>query len=121
MVNPIKKRRWRSKPAIFKKYSIELADGFRIVAEYQWLPGKMKDFALVLIRPKGSAAGYDMICRYDTAHDFAHFDLLNNEGRVVEKVAVPGNLSYKEAFLYAQDDLKKNYQRYWQAYRASSF
>jgi len=120
MVSPKKKRRWQPKPAIFKKYAIELPDGFRIVAQYWWLPGKMTDFALVLIRAKGSSVGYHMICRYDTAHDFAHLDLLDDEGRVLEKVAVPGNLSYKEAFLYAQDDLKKNHQRYWQAYRAAS-
>jgi hypothetical protein len=29
-------------------------------------------------------------------------------------------LKYKEAFLYAQDDLKKNYKRYWEKYIEAS-
>jgi hypothetical protein len=80
----------------------------------------MTDFALILIRPKERRDGFHMICRYDTAHDFAHLDLLDSEGRITEKVAVPGIKSYKTALTYAQDDLKKNHQRYWQKYLEAS-
>jgi hypothetical protein len=115
-----KKRRWKPKASVLKKYNIELSDGFLIVAEYQWVPGKMTDFALILIRPKEQRDGFHMICRYDTAHDFAHLDLLDSEGKVMEKMAVPGITSYKAAFTYAQDDLKKNHQWYWQKYLEAS-
>lgn len=106
--------------AVPKRHAVDLKEGFRLIVEYGWLRGKITKFAIILIRPREGKTGYHMVCRYDTAHDFAHLDLLNNQGKVMEKVAVPGNLTYKEAFLYAQDDLKKNYQRYWQAYLEAS-
>lgn len=120
MINPKKKRRWQRAQAIPKKHVIDLPEGFRIVAEYGWLRGKITRFATILIRPREGKDGNHMICRYDTAHNFAHLDLLNHQGKVMEKVAIPGNLKYKEAFLYAQDDLKKSYERYWQKYLEAS-
>jgi len=116
MTTPQKKRRWQSKKPFLNKHVVELPEGFRVVLEYWWLRGKITRFAAILILPRGTEPGYHMICRYDTAHNFAHLDLLNQKGDVMEKVAVPGNLRYKDAFLYAQDDLKKNYKRYWQKY-----
>jgi len=109
-----KRRRWQSKKPVLNKHVIELPEGFRIVVDYSWLRGKIPHFALILIRAHETKPGYHMVCRYDTAHNFAHLDLLNQKGEVMEKVAVPGNLRYKEAFNHAQDDLKKHYQRYWQ-------
>jgi len=108
MSNPKKRRRWQSKPATLKKYSIDLSDGFRIVAEYTWLRGKITKFALILIRKKDSEDGYHMICRYGTAHGFAHLDQLDYKGAVIEKVAVTGVKSYKTAYTHAKDDLQKN-------------
>jgi hypothetical protein len=120
MPRPQKKRRWQKAGPILKKHVIELEEGFRIVAEYWWLPGKIARFAIILIFPYEAKLGYHMVCRYDTAHNFAHLDLLNQKGKVMEKVAIPSNLKYKEAFLYAQDDLKKNYKRYWEKYIEAS-
>ncbi len=120
MTTPRKKRRWQSKAAILKKYNINLSDGFRIVAEYTWLRGKITKFALILIREKESEDGHHAICRYDTAHGFAHLDRLDYRGTVIEKVAVPGITSYKTAYTYAKGDLQKNYKLYWQAYFEAS-
>jgi hypothetical protein len=116
MTTSQKKRRWQAKSPLLKKYNIELPDGFRIVAEYVWQRGKMPKFALILIRENEQSGEYDMICRYDTAHDFAHLDLLDSKGRVIEKVAVSGMMSYKAAYTHAKNDLQTNYLRYWQAY-----
>jgi hypothetical protein len=120
MTTPQKRRRWQSKPAFLKKYSIDLSDGFLIVAEYTWQRGKITKFALILIRKKEAEEGYHALCRYDTAHGFAHLDRLDYRGRVIEKVAVPGITSYKTAYTHAKDDLQKNYQLYWKAYLEAS-
>ena len=53
------------------------------------------------------------VVRYDCAHGFAHRDVLDHEGRNVDKWPV-GGLSYKEALQYAIADLRAN----WRQYRA---
>ena len=54
------------------------------------------------------------ILRYDTAHGFAHCDILHHDGKV-EKVRMP-TLNYTEALTYADDDLSQNWQVYHQRY-----
>jgi hypothetical protein len=51
------------------------------------------------------------IIRYDTAHGFAHCDIIHYSGKI-EKVRMP-TLNYKEALTYADEDLNEN----WQVYR----
>jgi len=50
------------------------------------------------------------VVRYDTAHQFAHCDILYPDGRQ-EKHPLDVN-NYNEALTYAQNDILKNYQRY---------
>lgn len=52
------------------------------------------------------------VIRYDTAHGFAHCDILHYTGKT-EKIIMP-EMSYKEALNYADDDLNEN----WEIYRA---
>lgn len=51
------------------------------------------------------------VIRYDTAHGFAHCDIIHYSGKI-EKVKMP-TLDYREALTYADNDLIEN----WQIYR----
>lgn len=52
------------------------------------------------------------VIRYDTAHEFAHCDIIHHSGKI-EKVSIP-SLNYKEALTFADKDLNEN----WQIYRS---
>ena len=52
------------------------------------------------------------VVRYDTAHGFAHCDIIHHSGKT-EKVSIP-NLGCKEALSFADRDLNEN----WQIYRS---
>lgn len=51
------------------------------------------------------------VIRYDTAHRFAHCDIIHWDGKR-EKLAIP-TLDFKDALTYADDDLNQN----WNIYR----
>jgi hypothetical protein len=51
------------------------------------------------------------VVRYDCAHGFAHRDLLDHDGRNIEKWPL-GPMGYKEALQYAITDLKANWRQY---------
>ncbi|MBI3990194.1 MAG: hypothetical protein HY347_11335 [candidate division NC10 bacterium] len=50
------------------------------------------------------------VVRYDTAHGFAHKDVLHWQG-LAEKSSLP-TADYNLALTYAEDDLRKHWQRY---------
>ena len=50
------------------------------------------------------------VVRYDTAHDFAHCDILMPDGSQEKKTMPVSN--FNEALTYAQQDIMANYQRY---------
>jgi hypothetical protein len=50
------------------------------------------------------------LVRYDTAHGFAHCDILRPDGSS-EKLLIPVS-DFNEALTYAQEDIKANYRRY---------
>jgi len=50
------------------------------------------------------------VVRYDTAHGFAHRDLLNSKGEVVKTPLF--NQSYNDALTFAESDLKSNWEYY---------
>ena len=56
------------------------------------------------------------VVRYDGAHGFAHRDVLNRRGDVVEKRRLPGGLSFGEALQVGERDLRVNWRRYRQAF-----
>lgn len=51
------------------------------------------------------------VVRYDTAHGFAHRDLLNKKGEVVEKTPL-FEQDYNDALTFAESDLKANWPSY---------
>jgi len=50
------------------------------------------------------------VARYDTAHGFAHRDLLDTKGRVVKTPLF--NQNYNDALTFAENDLKTNWEYY---------
>lgn len=54
------------------------------------------------------------VVRYDTAHGFAHRDIMHPDGRV-EKQPLPW-MSYNVAMTYAMQDLKLQWRRFRQAF-----
>ena len=114
-----KQKRWQKPTPKLTTFKIPLDGGFVIIVEYWSQRGQITRFATVLIRLRDEDEGSDEICRYDTAHGFAHLDVLDNKRRVIHKIAVPGEPSYRRAIEHALNDLKTNYQKYWEAFRAS--
>jgi hypothetical protein len=60
------------------------------------------------------AGEWHPVIRYDTAHGFAHKDILSPGGETEKKVTV--FYSYNEAFTNAEVDIKLNWQRYKEEY-----
>ena len=56
------------------------------------------------------------VIRYDTAHGYPHIDILNQRGRVVEKVELT-HMDYKDALNFADYDVSSN----WEAYKQKFF
>lgn len=55
------------------------------------------------------------VVRYDTAHGFAHCDVLKPDGSQ-EKQAMPVR-DFGEALIYAQNDLRTNFHRYCERFK----
>lgn len=55
------------------------------------------------------------VVRYDTAHGFAHRDIMNRTGRVVSKTPL-FNQDYNDALTFAENDLKLNWEHYRQRF-----
>ena len=60
------------------------------------------------------AGQWHPVVRYDTAHGFAHRDLLHPDG-TIEKQPLPW-MSYNTALTYAMQDLKMQWRRYRHAF-----
>ena len=50
------------------------------------------------------------VVRYDTAHGFAHRDLLDIKGNIIKTPLF--NQDYNDALTFAENDLKTNWQSY---------
>jgi hypothetical protein len=100
------------RPISPRGFRIYLDDGFVIIVEYWSRRGEMLRFAAVLIRLLDTDDGSEEVCRYDTAHDFAHLDILDRKRRVIDKIILP-YAGYKKALQYAIHDFKTNYRTHW--------
>ena len=88
-----------------------LPDGFDLRILRQTDHGKLTAFSVVLVYED------ECIARYDTAHGFAHRDVLGRISGLIEKQTCE-NLSNEEAFQYAVNDLKTNCRAYLAFYLA---
>ena len=52
------------------------------------------------------------VVRYDGAHGYAHRDLLNRRGDLIDKQELPGNPSFRDALEFGRRDILANWRRY---------
>jgi hypothetical protein len=94
-----------------KEWTHYLPDGFTLRVGRQTVGGKMTGFSVALVYEG------ECIVRYDTAHGFAHRDILGRKSGLIEKQTCE-TLSTREAFQYAIHDLKTNYRQHLAFYVA---
>ena len=94
-----------------KEWIKDLSDGFELYVRQDSLLGIWYGFSVVLIYED------ECVTRYDTAHKKAHRDVLGKTKGLIAK-EWHENLSLKEAFEYAIDDLSNNYRTYLEFYLA---
>jgi hypothetical protein len=95
----------------FKDWFQDLPDGFVLYIGRRTERGQPTSFCVVLIYED------ECITRYDTAHGFAHRDILGRKSGLIEKVSCE-TLGNKQAFQNAIRDLKTNFRQYLAFYLA---
>lgn len=95
----------------FRTWDKELPGGFLIRIERTTRGATFVDFAVVLIY------GGECIGRYDTAHGFAHQDVLGRRSGLIQKKTDP-TLSNREVFQHAIKDFSENFERYLAFYES---
>jgi len=95
----------------FKEWTHYLPDGFTIRVGRRTESGRMTGFSVALVYEG------ECVVRYDTAHGFAHRDILGRKSGLIEKQSYE-NVSAREAFRNAIHDLKTNYRPHLAFYLA---
>lgn len=96
-----------------KDWLIWLDHSCRIECERITRGGKVVSFRLVLLAD--IAGTTHCVTRYDTAHGFAHQDILAFGGAVLEKIPMR-EADFTLAFQAAYHDVVENYERYMREY-----
>ncbi len=89
------------------RYELPLDSNVRARHFHQITKGRVEQFTIQLetfVKGKWVA-----VVRYDTAHGFAHRDLIYFNGRK-EKKAI--HLDFNEAITFADQDIRENWERY---------
>jgi hypothetical protein len=96
-----------------REWTINLAEGSRIVVDLRSYRSTTESFSVVLI----SEVEGEETCstRYDTAHDQPHRDVLGRRAGWLEKEWMLWSEN-KDAFRSALADLRANYERYLDFY-----
>ncbi len=94
-----------------KEWIKDLPDGFQVYFRLVTFFGRVVGFSASL------SHGGECITRYDTAHGFAHRDVLGRQNALIRKESYE-TLSLKEVFLHANRDLSENYASYYEFYIA---
>jgi hypothetical protein len=83
-----------------------LSDGFTLYVIRDSHQGQLRSFSVVLM--------YEGVCisRYDTAHGYAHRDVLGLKKGWMKAVPCAEGMSYNRSFDVAMHDLKENYEEY---------
>lgn len=81
-----------------------LDDGDTIRVQFDLERGRVVDFSVQL--ESWIDGRWRRVARYDTAHGFAHRDLLGWGGAVLEKTPLPREWGTTQAFNHAVDDLE---------------
>jgi hypothetical protein len=86
---------------------------YRLRIRFDSDQGRVIRFLVQLERDLG---GWTPIVRYDTAHGYAHCDILHPRGEH-RKIPMPTQ-DYNQALTYAVNDLTENREVYWRRYQA---
>lgn len=89
-----------------------LPDGFVMQVYMNTLLSRIVSFSVVLIKDD------ECITRYDTAHGFAHRDVLGRKSASSLYKIPYDTLTLEEAFRHARQDLPQNYAKYYAYYEA---
>lgn len=97
-----------------RTYSFWLDETSYVVVEFATVDGRVVSF---VVRLMSLAKGTEKcVARYDTAHGCPHLDLVDHQGRLLEKKWLLG-MSLAEALRFAIDDFKFNYASYIKNFR----
>lgn len=99
-----------------KNWVIELDGNSKILVFLQTDNGLVVSFSVVLVTI--IAGSEECVIRYDTAHGQAHQDILGKRSGLIEKAWLL-DLTNNEAFEYAIQDFKDQYEYYIQFYLAN--
>jgi hypothetical protein len=88
-----------------------LPDDFTIYFYLKTLLGQIVSFSVVLIKDDRC------IARYDTAHGFAHRDIMGRKSAAPIAKQRYDAWSLKEVFSHADQDFSENYARYYEEYQ----
>lgn len=97
-----------------RDYDIPLATGDVIRSRFTSVRGQIQKFTVQL--EVFADDEFRPAVRYDTAHGFAHRDLLDWHGNVIDKEPLPEWMSLNEALTYAQQQLRSNAEAYRTAF-----
>jgi hypothetical protein len=92
-------------------FEIQLGNGFFIVADFTRVDGIVVSFVVRLMYINEELELLD-IARYDGAHGVPHLDQMDQRGRLIQKLWIPG-LDFDRAVEYALEDFKRNYEYYY--------
>ena len=98
-----------------KKWSLPLADSAWILVYLQTQNGRVTSFAVVLVAE--IEGKHICVTRYDTAHGFAHRDVLGLQSGLIEKEWL-FHLTTDQAFNYAYHDIRNHYETYIEYFHA---
>lgn len=87
----------------------DLPDGFTIYFYLKTLLGQIVSFSAILLKDGAC------VTRYDTAHGFVHRDVIGWKNGFLRKEKYT-DLTLKEGFRQADEDLSANYERYYEYY-----
>jgi len=91
------------------EYTLRIGPAERYRHLHESVNGRIMHFCVQLeVRENGV---WMPVVRYDTAHGFAHRDILDLTGKNVEKTPLFG-MDYNDALTFAESDLKANWAFY---------
>ena len=91
------------------EYTLRIGPAERYRHLHESLNGRIRHFCVQLeVRIDGI---WMPVVRYDTAHGFAHRDILDRKGNNIEKTPLFG-MDYNDALTFAESDLKANWAFY---------
>ncbi len=94
-----------------KQWTEYFPDGFVMQVYLKTVLGRIVSFSVVLIKDD------ECITRYDTAHGFAHRDVLGRKSASPLAKIKYDAVTLAEAFRHAREDIPRNHAKYYAYYQ----